>query len=964
MGSLQRRVRSSATARAARMRAGVSHAAIIAIVPCLLLSATGTAANTSLEASRDALNDRVIAQLQGENPEAAGLWREAIAAEAAGDVTKAAARYRHISELLPSFSPAVRRLCYAELQQGHAKEAIALCREALRQEASAENFGGLASVLAHSAGADAATLAEAAALATRAATLAPDDPHAQMTVCSIAMVRGRPQDTRDCADRLTAIAPDEPDTWVYAAFARASDGRFDDAKAHLDHAVMVGMPATQFDSLLANVNREVCSVDARRGDVEQAIARCREAVQLDASMQNLGMLAIALTWSTPAYAPTSSALDEAAGFAERAAELAPSAPFPQLAICQVAMRRNRLADLGRCSMVLRQIAPSDPNGWYFTAIARASAGQLGEAAEAARQARDLGYPAEDSEKLLSAIEHAKPLYQRWGPTCLVVLVVWAIAGMMLFLSGELLSRSTVRASEHLPTEPTGRPARGEALVRRAYKGILWSCCAYYYASIPVLIVAVVALGATAIYALFAAGYVPIKLLVLIIGAVLITTWAILKSVVVRASDVEPGTLVALDEHPRLRAVLGEVAERIGTRVVDNVYLTPGTDLAVTERGGGILKQLSGASTERCLILGVGVLDGMRLLEFKSILGHEYGHFQNRDTAGGAFALAVRRSLFTMAGNLAKGGVAAWYNPAWSFLNGFHRLFVRISHGASRLQETLCDRWAAFAYGSEAFERGLRHVVERSIAFDAHANCTLQEVVQQRRPLDNLYAYAPSTAIDVDDVARQFEERLHAKPSAYDSHPPPWERIETVRRLNTAAHRDPVDDAAAWSLFNDRREIERLMTDVVCARLEKSHGVVIPREETLPTPESAGNTAGPDETEEAASVVEAPRAVPSFVVPRSTSQVPMLIVGSIAAVFLVFVGGGLIITALDAAQMGSGLGCAALGAFLGLTYWRDIVAMRRVSVGADPVPDPPLIDDVETPPTEGGVREDPATTASP
>ena len=54
---------------------------------------------------------------------------------------------------------------------------------------------------------------------------------------------------------------------------------------------------------------------------------------------------------------------------------------------------------------------------------------------------------------------------------------------------------------------------------------------------------------------------------------------------------------------------------------------------------------------------------MRQGELKAVLAHEYGHFANRDTAGGGFALAVRRAVLEMARTLAEGGAATWYNPA-------------------------------------------------------------------------------------------------------------------------------------------------------------------------------------------------------------------------------------------------------------------------------------------------------------
>src|SRR5262249_32834904 len=148
------------------------------------------------------------------------------------------------------------------------------------------------------------------------------------------------------------------------------------------------------------------------------------------------------------------------------------------------------------------------------------------------------------------------------------------------------------------------------------------------------------------------------------------------------------------------------------------------------------------STERCLILGAGVLEGMKLRDFEAILGHEYGHLRNADTAGGGFAISVRRSMLLMILGLAHGGAATWYNPAWWFLLGYQRVFLRVSQGASRLQEILADRWAAIAYGSAAFERGLTHVISRSVEFAAHANRAIDEVAATKRPLGNLYRYEP------------------------------------------------------------------------------------------------------------------------------------------------------------------------------------------------------------------------------
>jgi len=225
-----------------------------------------------------------------------------------------------------------------------------------------------------------------------------------------------------------------------------------------------------------------------------------------------------------------------------------------------------------------------------------------------------------------------------------------------------------------------------------------------------------------LYAILAVGHVPIKLVVILVVATVMTCVSILKSLIVLGKDEEPGIPADLAENPRLKGVLDDVAAVIGTRPVDSVYLLPGTELAVMERGG-MLRRVQGR-TERCLLLGVGVLEGFRLRAFKAVLAHEYGHFVNRDTAGGGFALSVRRSMGRMAESLARSGAASPFNPAWWFLQAFGRLFQRISQGASRLQEVMADRWAVSAYGAQAFCEGLRHVIARSARFtlNARAHC--------------------------------------------------------------------------------------------------------------------------------------------------------------------------------------------------------------------------------------------------
>jgi Zn-dependent protease with chaperone function len=238
-----------------------------------------------------------------------------------------------------------------------------------------------------------------------------------------------------------------------------------------------------------------------------------------------------------------------------------------------------------------------------------------------------------------------------------------------------------------------------------------------------------------------------------------------------------------------------------------------------------------------------------------VLAHEYGHFHNEDTAGGGFALAVRRSLFAMALSLAMGGAAHWYNPAWLFVSGFHKIFLRISQGASRLQEILADRWAAFAYGADAFTRGMRHVIARTVRFDAHVQSALGEVIEEQRPLRNLYRYrVKGKAPDEAELAHAIDEAINAEPSPYDSHPSPAHRLALVAALPARVVETSPDDAReVWDLFSDRRELERQMTNRIREAVEKNHGVLIPAGK----PKKADEDAAEDAAEGAPDAAAAP-----------------------------------------------------------------------------------------------------------
>ncbi|KIG17701.1 hypothetical protein DB30_02976 [Enhygromyxa salina] len=614
-------------------------------------------------------------------------------------------------------------------------------------------------------------------------------------------------------DQLAALEPDVRALWTEATAAR--DANELDRAADLYGAVLENHP--QFDHAL----RRRCSIYAEQEFYSLAIPECRAAYELSKRRENVVTLAIVL--SAPSALrdqnlarslATSTLRDHDDDF------------VTTLSVCQVALNLQDLQLLGDCSAVLRKL---DTNTWetqVFTALHHAMQGELRQAKAALELAHAAGLDDETYKTLSSSFEQAVSPEAYYGKRIGLFFSIWIAAALALVAAGYFLSRLTLSEAESALTNSQASARGSDSKLRKAYATILWLCCAYYYLSVPLVLLIIVALAGGLVIGMFYIGYFPIKLAIIVVVVAFGSVGAVLKSFFTRPNDSPPGELLDPSDAPQLRALLDEVAAKVGTRPVDRVYLSTGADIAVFERGG-LLAKLRGKG-ERCLLLGVAVLDGLDTKAFEAILAHEYGHFSNEDTAGGNFALGVRRSIVHSAVGLAEVGAADWYNPAWLFLTGFHKVFVRISQGASRLQEVLADRWAAHCYGAASFERGLRHAIAAQLRFELHANATISEVLEARHGLRNLYTYTPAQIPDeIERIDELVEAHVNAEPSPNDSHPRPADRFRWAHALSKPNPHDEGPGRPCWELFVDREAIEERMTGVIRDDVAAQTAMVIP-----------------------------------------------------------------------------------------------------------------------------------------
>jgi Zn-dependent protease with chaperone function len=399
---------------------------------------------------------------------------------------------------------------------------------------------------------------------------------------------------------------------------------------------------------------------------------------------------------------------------------------------------------------------------------------------------------------------------------LYIVGAWVFGLVTLFTLGKLYSTLTLRSIEE--ADPNGATGEKEISLRSRYKRLINIAGVYYYISLPVVIFLVLAVAGAIFYGFFLIGRIPIKLALVIGLAAAVTVYKMIRSLFIKIESEDPGRALKSEEAPGLWELTREVAQAVGTRPIDEIRVTPGCDLAVYEKGG-FREKLHDRAT-RVLILGVGALNGMRQNAFRAVLAHEYGHFSNRDTAGGDVALRVDQDMMKFAYAMAMAGQAVWWNIAFQFLRVYHFIFRRITHGATRLQEILADRVAVRNYGADSFEEGLRHVIRREVEFNRVASKEIEDASRARRDLNNLYQLqAPQEAFDRQMIETEINDVITRSTTEDDTHPSPIDRFRLAQRI--VCNNTPSSGAMVWDLFASRESLTAEMSKLIDDRVKEA-----------------------------------------------------------------------------------------------------------------------------------------------
>ncbi len=424
--------------------------------------------------------------------------------------------------------------------------------------------------------------------------------------------------------------------------------------------------------------------------------------------------------------------------------------------------------------------------------------------------------------LVTQIERAGSpgLLERFGWAMLYFALAYALLMAGMAATGVVLARWTGggRAIEQIGDEPLelvpgGQVIRtsGESGLARLYALALMAGLALFYVAIPFVVAGLLAGTALLLYGILQLPRIPVKLLVIVVVLGLGGAWAVLKSLFARPARGGFGLPKKPRDCPRLYELLGDVARRVDTTAVDEVYISPGSGIGVHQEGRGPFGIFGVA--RRVLTLGFATVSFISVGELRAILAHEYAHFSHHDTFYSRFVYQIMLSIEqALEGMGRSGGKLNYINPFFWFLYLYYKAYSLLAAGFSRSREFLADRMASLLFGSDVFASALVKVSTDGVLFEQTVYGNVARMLDQNQAFTNMYA-ALREAGPVDGAGPQRDALVEAmrneKPALYGSHPTSRERLEAVAPLPRA--RD-VDARPARALFDNPEKLEEELTE--------------------------------------------------------------------------------------------------------------------------------------------------------
>jgi Zn-dependent protease with chaperone function len=465
-----------------------------------------------------------------------------------------------------------------------------------------------------------------------------------------------------------------------------------------------------------------------------------------------------------------------------------------------------------CAALCRQFS-TDGELEVAHAAALTRAGRDAEASEALDRAERLGVDIgelmdrQSIDSIRSAAESERSQRRLlWGMMAGVAAFLGWLA--VMFLLGLFLAMVTPRVPE-VQTLQTGALSTRERWLERFYLVILTFSMLVFYLSVPFVVLGLLAITLALLGLMLVVRFIHFGVLYRGIFAI----WGVIRSAFIGPANDVFGVPATEEAHPRLFATLREVANRLDTRPVDVVHLTPNSQIGVREEGRGPFGLFR---RRRAMQIGVSALSVLTHSEFKSVLAHEYGHFTRQDPRFTRFISQVTASLgSSLAVMEAAAGVVNYINPFYWFYWLYLRSYALLAAGFSRSREFLADRRAAVAYGTETFASGLIKACSDGVLLENAAAQVIRDELGNQRAFDNVFAALRNWQQRPEFTEAQsnlLSAVRQEKPRWYDSHPTFSERLKSIANLPESP--EASDDSPALEFLSDASAVEEELTKML------------------------------------------------------------------------------------------------------------------------------------------------------
>ncbi|MCP4537573.1 MAG: hypothetical protein GY832_10535 [Chloroflexi bacterium] len=287
-------------------------------------------------------------------------------------------------------------------------------------------------------------------------------------------------------DRLAVINPDTVSIFQKATQAMDAD---DLTTAKREYEKVLDLAPDFPDAA-----RRLSYVELRLGNVDAAVERARQALAAQDSAYNHTAMV------DPLLATENSENErEALSHARAAVEELPDDDHANVALLFAGLVNKDMDAIRQASTTLVRVLPEFPYAHYFFGLLAANDGKWELAERELLLAQELGMPAEDVQSALDDGIASQARQGRWLRRGAYILVGWLVGMGVLFLVGMGLSRLTLTAVQRTRLDAQFEVGRGEQIVRTVYRIVIALTSVYFYISIPLVILIVVAAAAGVFY---------------------------------------------------------------------------------------------------------------------------------------------------------------------------------------------------------------------------------------------------------------------------------------------------------------------------------------------------------------------------------------------------------------------------------------------------------------------------------